>query len=299
MAREKTTGGPALLAPAVTPLDASAQHAPAGPQGTVADPGAGRLRRGRYYRPCAPVLPAEGVAYKRTRRQSQCDVYDGEGSALIAAGVVTADLLPPLGMMALSWRPADAKRELVSGYREPLPFLPGYMRIERRGNGFRVYVTVSREEQVRRKAEQETERARRCAATDQARRELADRAGEAHKLPRGRLVPTGGGHLALVHCAPPSLADHRRRKAAAAQAADHAATKHRHQRAMEVLIGMHRDMLDQLVESVVLAARGADGSVKLFALGKAQGEPEEALMLATRLQHRAAALLDGQETGGR
>jgi signal transduction histidine kinase len=152
-------------------------------------PNATALRPGKklprhYYTP-RPIRDIEGLT--RRPRDERHDTITATAEALIASGVLTADMLPAPGKCGISWRPTDGKRERGGSWF----WVPGYLEVKRRPDGsFTVILTVSREEQLRRgvreaqdseseaRAEIRRERDRRRAQGylsegDHAKRELA------------------------------------------------------------------------------------------------------------------------------
>jgi hypothetical protein len=106
------------------------------------------MAKSRFYTPQSITLVA-GVTHKRLDDRS--DVYAGEGEALERSGLLESDMLPAEGHCSVSWRPVGEQQ-----HGKWAEYEPGYMKITRYpAGGYRVYLTVSREEQERRAAETE------------------------------------------------------------------------------------------------------------------------------------------------
>lgn len=112
------------------------------------------MPRSRFYTP-RPITLVPGVTHRQV--DSRTDAYAGSAEALEAAGVLTADMLPAPTKCSMTWAPTGP----IKGWT---CYAPGYVRIVRHpAGGYRVYVTVSLEEQDRRSE------AARAKAEDRAR----------------------------------------------------------------------------------------------------------------------------------
>lgn len=101
------------------------------------------MAKSNYYTPSPEAVKlAPGVKYQQW--STRIDAYTGDAESLVKSGVVQEHMFPAPGRCAISWRALGAKQPGQSVHREP-----GYMTIRRTptGNGFRVDVVVSREEQ--------------------------------------------------------------------------------------------------------------------------------------------------------
>lgn len=110
------------------------------------------MAKSNYYTPRAEAMRlVPGVTH--TKWDTRMDVYTGDAVALIKSGVVQEHMLPAPGRYSISWRAIGAKQPGNSSAH----WEPGYTTIRRSpaGDGFRVEVVVSREEQKIRHADYE------------------------------------------------------------------------------------------------------------------------------------------------
>ena len=132
------------------------------PDGTIAK-GVQRLR-GNYYNAPTAIKDVSGVAKKKGDYYEWSDLYSGTAEALIAAGLLPADLFPGQpgrNITAQAYRPVGVERQHnKQGWHR----VPGYMNVARTASGkFQIRLTVSREEQERREALREEDDARRAS----------------------------------------------------------------------------------------------------------------------------------------
>lgn len=118
------------------------------------------MAKPRFYQP-VPIKAHPGVKHKALDMRT--DEYVGQGHDLVEAGVLKSEMLP--ARISWSWRPAGLHREAGGS----VAWLPGYLTVIKvPERGYRVVLTVSREEQAARleatkrmKAEQQAELERR------------------------------------------------------------------------------------------------------------------------------------------
>jgi hypothetical protein len=112
------------------------------------------MAKGRYYTP-GPIRHVPGLTYRKGRITERYDAYEGTPEVLQAAGIAEPNMLPSISSIA--WRPEGA-------HRQPYAAAEGYMTITALPGGrYRVYRTVSAEEQ----AERQRAEAANNAARDQ------------------------------------------------------------------------------------------------------------------------------------
>lgn len=105
------------------------------------------MAKPRFYEP-GTIKPHPRVKHKQL--DSRSDEYVGQGTDLVEAGVLNANMLPP--RISWSWRPAGVTREAG----ESVSYVPGYITVTKvPERGFRVVLTVSREERAARRKEAE------------------------------------------------------------------------------------------------------------------------------------------------
>jgi hypothetical protein len=102
-----------------------------------------------YYTP-RPVRDVDGLT--RRERDEFRDLVSGTAEVLIASGLLSAEMLPLPGKVGIAWRPDNGEPQPGGSWS----WVPGYLEVRRRPDGsFCVVVTVSAEEQARRRAQLE------------------------------------------------------------------------------------------------------------------------------------------------
>ena len=125
----------------------------------MADPATKKARgpRGNYYTPPTAIKDVLGLTAKKGEYSD--DFYSGSAEAIVAAGLLSMDLLPGQpgrNAASVAYRPVGGARMNDEHWHE----VPGYLHVSRGGSGrFQVLLTLSREERARRAALRE-ERAR-------------------------------------------------------------------------------------------------------------------------------------------
>jgi hypothetical protein len=126
------------------------------------------MAKPHYYHPGA-IQPHPRVKHKAL--DTRTDEYVGEGADLVAAGVLTPEMLPP--RVSWSWRPSGHQRQEGGS----VSWMLGYVTVTKvPERGYRVVLTVSQEEQARRREAAE----RREAEREQQRISPADKREPEH-----------------------------------------------------------------------------------------------------------------------
>lgn len=107
-----------------------------------------RGQPGNYYTAPINIKSVPNLVTKTD--EARCDVYSGSAEAMIAAGLLSADMFPGQpgrNVASQAYRPSGVER--IKG--ETWTRVPGYLFVARAPSGkFQIRLTVSREEQARR-----------------------------------------------------------------------------------------------------------------------------------------------------
>lgn len=160
-------------------IDEALRLAPIGGDGAMSDAGAAAQE-------VANAMPGLRKVRRKTGTRDIGDAWFGTVDAIVAAGLATPDEFPGQPgrpKSSVAYRPAAGKQGAYCWDRAP-----GYRRIARAGDGFRIDVTASSDEQDRRVEAEETRR--------QRERQEAKRAA-AVVLPL-RTGKAGSSHLRVI-----------------------------------------------------------------------------------------------------